>query len=227
MFRKLFGRGDGEPPRQEPTPDPFGALRWLDPGENPYGVRMLDCRSFTREMVSTTGDPALAQKFVELRRSDGSEHRGARPPEPIEAVCELVYPAEGGSADGPLVRAEQMEDKWDVYLYDGVLYFARSWSGELACIAPVTFTDSEARITSVVVGRHLAGDIPALAVRQVDYLVKSHLYRLEVPHPLPASLPPEPKEIALYSFSLYGRWASFATYEETIGAWPEGEGSGS
>src|SRR6185503_13037227 len=124
MFRKMFGRRGGEPPRQEPAPDPFAALPWLERHENPFGIRVLDCRPFTRGMISTTSDPAIARRFLELRQSDGSDQRGARPQEPVETACELVFPSDGRSAGGPLFKAQEMEDKWDVYLYDDVLYFA-------------------------------------------------------------------------------------------------------
>jgi hypothetical protein len=55
-----------------------------------------------------------------------------------------------------------------------------------------------------------------LAVRQVDYLLKSHLFGRVTPHPLPAGFPVEPRSIALYSFGAYGRRCAFATFADTV-----------
>jgi hypothetical protein len=108
-----------------------------------------------------------------------------------------------------------MEDKWDIYLYNGYLFFARSWTGDLIFRAKISFTSTQANITSVDADAEVASRNPDYIVQQVDFLVKSHLYKREVPHPLPADLPNEVQPIALYSFGQYGRWASFATYEDT------------
>lgn len=111
-----------------------------------------------------------------------------------------------------------MEDKWDIYLYDGHLYFARSWTGELTFRAKIEFKERQAIITNVQAGRAKVMDDPALAVRMVDFLVKSHLHRKEAPHPLPRGFPTDNKTIALCSFSEYGRWAYYASAEDTTNA---------
>jgi hypothetical protein len=46
-------------------------LRWISSSENPFGIRVLDCRSVSHNMVSTTSSPQIAAKFTELRSSDG------------------------------------------------------------------------------------------------------------------------------------------------------------
>ena len=124
-------------------------------------------------------------------------------------------PVPGGSRDGPLFVARQMEDKWDVYLYDGHLYFARSWTGDLVYRAAVEFRGDEAVVTGVEVGRARAGDDPGLAVRAVDFLLKSHVHGREAPHPLPRGLPEDTRALAVYSFGEYGRWAWYGSFEDT------------
>jgi hypothetical protein len=166
-------------------------------------------------MVSTTEDPNVATRFVELRKSTGKQYIGKLPPNAVTVQCELAYPHTGQCKDGPLFVAEVMEDKWDIYLYDGYVYFTRSWTGDLVFRAKISFTASQATITSIDANVQVASQSPTFIVRQVDFLVKSHLYKRQVPHPLPADLPNEIQSIALYSFSQYGRWASFATYEDT------------
>ena len=81
--------------------------------------------------------------------------------------------------------------------------FSRSWTGEVVYRAAVTFDDSRAVITNI---RTLRG--PAAAddpVAVVDYLVKSHLYGLIAPHPLVGAPAGSDKDIAMWSFSHYGR----------------------
>jgi hypothetical protein len=58
-------------------------------------------------------------------------------------------------------------------------------------------------------------DDPALAVRMVDFLMKTHLYRKECSHPFPQGIPDDKKTLALYSFSEYGRWAFYGSFEDT------------
>src|ERR1700682_3897273 len=104
----------------------FTTLTWLGPDENPFHLRVLDCRPFSTTMISATKDAAIAARFSQLRSASGEEHRGRHPEDAVVARCELSYPCNGESRDGPLFVAQQMEDKWDIYLYDGHLYFARS-----------------------------------------------------------------------------------------------------
>ena len=193
----------------------FKKLTWLDKTNNPFGILCLDCRAFSRPWLSTTKDPKVAAQFSELRKSSGKQHIGKLPPNVVSLACDLAYPHDGQSKDGPLFIAEVMEDKWEVYLYEGYLYFARSWTGDLVFRARINFTASQANITSIDADGQAASQNSTYIVRQVDFLVKSHLYRREVPHPLPEDLANDTQVIALFSFSQYGRWASFATYEDT------------
>lgn len=195
--------------------DSFSRLAWIEEGQSPYGVRILDCRSVSRSLLSMTKDASVAQRFAELRSSQGHSHRGRVPANAVQIGCDLRYPHDGEVKDGPVFIAEVMEDKWDIYLYDGYLYFARSWTGDLFCRAKIDFSGEKAVISSVEANPEMVGGDTALAVGQVDFLVKSHIYQREVPHPIPSDLRDDPKVIALFSFSQYGRWASFATYEDT------------
>lgn len=193
----------------------FEKLTWLDGKSNPFKVSCLDCRIFSRSMLSTTKDPNVATHFSELRKSRGEQYIGQLPPNTITVQCNLSYPHHGQSKDGPLFIAEVMEDKWDIYLYNSHLYFARSWTGDLVFRAKMDFNELKAIITFIDANAQVASQNSAYIAQQVDFLVKSHLYKQEVPHPLPSDLPNEVRAIALYSFVQYGRWASFASYEDT------------
>lgn len=195
--------------------DIFSQLVWLEPDQNPFGLRVLDCRPFSTTMISTTKDPNIAARFTHLRTASGEEHQGRHPEDALSVRCELTYPFNGESRNGPLFVAQQMEDKWDIYLYDGHLYFARSWTGELALRATIEFKEKEAVITEIETSRGKVIDDPALAVRMVDFLLKTHLFRKEAPHPFPQGIPEDKKTLALYFFSEYGRWAFYGSFEDT------------
>src|SRR5205085_2872653 len=150
-----------------------------------------------------------------LRAGDGREHRGQLPERATEYPCRLEYPGWDAAAEGPLFRADEMEDKWDVFHYDGRLYFADSWTGRLRLVA-----ETERAGDAVVVVRVFGPDSPPpmnppLAVQQADYLLKSHVFNAMIPHPVPPDVPPEPGQVATYSFVTYGRRAYFASYDDT------------
>jgi hypothetical protein len=54
----------------------------------------------------------------------------------------------------------------------------------------------------------------------VDFLVKSHMSNMVVPHPFPENKrDASPEELAHHSFSVFARRALFGTFEETKNIW--------
>lgn len=198
-----------------PDTSPATELKWLARDQNPFNLRCLDCRGFTRTMQSTTNDKRVASRFQELRRSLGTQHLGKKPENSIHVECHLRYPFTGGTKDGPLVTAKVMEDKWDIYLYQNNLYIARSWTGALVFRINVEFQEPTVTISGFDASPGAVKEGDWLAVSEVDFLMKSHIFRREAPHSLPPSVVDDMYGIAAYSFQAYGRWASFATFEDT------------
>lgn len=206
------------------------ALRWLEPQQNAWGLRVLDCRPLTLTSTLITDDARIAESFANLRQSDGSQHKGISPANASRLECDLHFPFNGESLDGPLFLADVMEDKWDIYLYDGHLYFARSWSGDLRLRAKIDFKAPDARIPWVEAELRDDYQDPVFVISAVDFLMKSHLYGREVPHPVPELFADDPETIARFSMTQFGRWASFAKVGDTtdipmtdddIGGWPD------
>lgn len=163
-------------------------------------------------MVSTTRSAEIATEFARLRSSRGDEYKGRRPRGAGTVSCSLTYVCPERPLDGPLFKSEEMEDKWDIYLFNDVLYFARSWTGDLLFCADTRFESDRMQLTCIVVdGGHAA----EFALRVVDYLVKSHILCRNALHPLPPELPKVADNIAAYSFSMFGRRCSFGTYADT------------
>jgi len=195
--------------------DAFSKVSWLEAHQNRFGIRVLDFRSFSKSALCFSPDYDTAEKFLKLRNSSGENYRNLLPKNTLHIRCNLKYHFEEKLPDGPVFIAKVMQDRWDVYLYDGFLYFTNSWSGELLIRAKVDFKNSEFFVSAIDICSDLAKHDKPLAIRQADYLIKSYLCRNEAPNPLPKYMPNDPKQIALYSFSLYGRMGSYATYEDT------------
>ena len=195
--------------------DPRSAVRWISAADNPFGVDILDCRVFSESMIAVTGDPAVAQSYMTLRGASGEDHRGHTPADSKTCECDLRYTRNESPPDGPIFKAQSMEDKWDIYFLGGYLYFARSWTGDLGYRAKVVFRDDCTNVTAIDAPTALFDPDPSYPIAAVDFLIRSHLYRLPVPHPLPKSLSQNPAELAVYSFGQFGRYARFGTFADT------------
>ncbi len=227
MFQRLrafFGKKEkdqGEVHAPSGGQDPYANLLWLEPSDTPLGVRALDCRPVAFGMLCFTKERAVAQRYNELRLSSGEQVQGQAPLSPLKVPCDLRYPHNGTEVpDGCAFRAECMEDKWDAFLFKGYLYLTRSWTGELVYKAKIDFAEDAVQVSEIEANDTSCDHSPQLAVRQLDFLIRSHLTHLPVAHPVPESVPPEPRQIALYSFTTYGRRGLFASYDDTTAGKP-------
>jgi hypothetical protein len=200
----------------EPTLIP----RWLakDDPANPFNVGGFDCLRYVNSLRATTQDEKIAESFLSLRKADGVEYQGKLPEPAVEIECDLRYAYPGEVAEGMLFKSSQMEEKWDIYLYGDRIYFCRSWTGALVFVARFSATGSEIVISHIWAASEAVEPESHLAVLQVDYLIKNHLFGRPVPHPLPESVPHEPEAVGAYSFAQYGNKCCFGSYEDTTTA---------
>lgn len=210
MFRRE------EPQRSAP-------FEWLEPGSgNPFGVRVLDVRPYTQTMLSTTPNPEIASRFVELRGSNGSGLVSSSVEDFASTSCDLHLPLPAALADGSLFKAQAMEDKWDIYSFDSVLYFARSWTGQLIHRAKYRTSGDEMMITAI----ESAPDHSQLADQVVFFLLVSHVLGRPFPSPILDYFRGDSEKIALGSYNAFGRYALFASESDvTTLMIPEGGGS--
>ena len=188
------------------------AARFVPATENVHGVDLWDCAVFTSSMISVTSELSMASQFARLRASQGNEYRNQLPRDASASVCTLAYPVPQSFAEGPLFKASEMEDKWDVYFFDPHIYFVRSWSGQLIYRATVRFEDQHMAITGIECA---GGHASEFGRRTVDYLVKSHVLGAVALHPLPDTLPADPMQVAVSSFATFGRRCAYGTYVDT------------
>lgn len=112
-LKGLFRRTPAEPPKETAAP----VYKWYEVGpENPFGIRILDVRPLTQYVVATTTDKSLADKYGQLRHSDGREAIGAEIPESTWLEVDLRFPHNGAALEGIAFKAASMDEKWDIYI---------------------------------------------------------------------------------------------------------------
>ncbi len=120
--------------------------------------------------------------------------------------------------EGAGPRAKEMEDKWDIYCWNNIMYFARSWTGEVVYKAHINVSETKFSIYKIeyVESKYTLSDT-TLVIDDVHFIVISYLFGKIFPHRIPRSLVND-SEIALYSFSQFGRNCWYATHESIIDA---------
>lgn len=90
--------------------------------------------------MPTTSDPAIAQSFLDHRHSDGRQYLAIAPlPHRVPGSITITTP--NSPPKGALFRAQEMEDKWDIFHLGGRLHAARSWTGQLHYQCKISFED--------------------------------------------------------------------------------------
>ena len=192
-------------------------VRWLaarDPS-NRFGIEGYDCSEYVRSLFSTAMNPDIARSFLNGRSSSGDEYHGKYPEKAVAVDCDLRYELTEPVDGGTVFRAVAMEDKWDIFLKDGRLIFCRSWTGSLEMLAEVDLTPSSLAVTRVWASPEFGNDDPNLSVRQVDFLIRSHILGRAAPHPLPLHLPRNAQHVGNYSYGHFGRNCVFGSFEDT------------
>ncbi len=203
------------PRRGEETPQQ-PAVRWLSATESPFGVSVLDCRPLTQNRVAGTASQEIAARFVRLRAWLGEELGNRQFSTAVPVPDGLRYPFKGvAQPDGPVFKSRTMEEKWDLYLRAGRLYFVRSWTGDPYYVAQLSWRTDDWGITQAWQADTLEDDVQR-SIQVIDYLVKSHLYNLAAPHPLRAALRGDDQALALASFADFGRRALYGTFDDLI-----------
>lgn len=184
-------------------------LRWHERGpRNPFGVRFLDCRAVTWNLISTTGDPQIAALYTALRGSDGRDLIEQPIEDAVRVATSLRLPHNGAALEGIVSKSDTMEVKWDIYIYDSVFLFARSWTGEMRYRAVASVGATEITMSEVECRR----DEADLAVSAVYFLLATHAMGRVLPHQIPAEMATaDPMAIAQWSFAQYGRLGCYAT----------------
>lgn len=192
-------------------------FKWYELGEeNPFNKKILDIRGFTQTVLSFTSDKKIAELFSKQRHSNGQEFIDIKLKGSKTIQASLEYPHDGSELKGAGYKAGSMEDKWDIYFWDNIMYLTRSWTAELIYKAHITVSENSIEITQI---EYLENDYteadPSLVVDNVHFIVLSHAFGRPFPHRVPETLVNE-EEIARYSFDQFGHNCWYATYDKII-----------
>lgn len=190
---------------------------WLEVGEhNPFNKRILDIKGFTQHVLAFTKDKYVAELFNKQRLSIGQELTNTKIPESKTINVNLVYPHNGSKIEGTAYKAKCMEDKWDIYAWNNIIYLTRSWTGEVVYKAFINVTDNSFEIQNIEYrpDEYNKND-QSLVVNNVHFLLKTLAFGAIYPHKVPVVLTSE-KDIALYSFSQFGHNCWYASYNDIL-----------
>lgn len=195
-------------------------MKWIEANDNPYKLKVFDCREYAINRISTTQNEEVAKNFSSTRQSDGKEYIGRFPNNGAKVEVDLnfyskILPGfENGIVDGVLFKAKTMEEKWDIYKYANFIFYVRSWTGEIVYFSNYIETDTGFKVDLIVLDDNKINETdPHFEFRVVEFLIHSHILKLTVPHPIPKTLENDPDKIAAYSFSMFGNRGYFATYD--------------
>lgn len=188
--------------------------RWIEAENSPFGVRIFDCRAIATAMTASSTDADAAHQFMALRESDGSHLFGKRPSNPVRVDVSMSYPIDLKDLPdrGMIFRAASMEEKWDIAIDDGVLSFARSWTGDVVYNCDIRRENDVYLVSTLVLSDDLIeNDDVSYHVHVVNFLLWSHVFDIVYPHPLPHGADSDEDSILMSSFSAFGKRGWFAT----------------
>ncbi|SHE46638.1 hypothetical protein [Pedobacter caeni] len=190
---------------------------WHEVGkDNPFNKQILDIRSFTQHMLSFTKEKYVAELFNKQRHSIGRELINTKIPKSKTINVSLVYPHNGSKIEGAAYKANCMEDKWDIYGWDNIIYLTRSWTGEVVYKAFIKVTDASFEIQKIEYTPDVYSENDqSLVVNDVHFLIKTLALGAIYPHKVPTVLTNE-KDIAIYSFNRFGHNCWYATYYDIL-----------
>lgn len=212
FLKKLFGKNKpGETKVSEEE------LPWIDATENPWNLRLLDLRSISQTMISTSQDPKMASNAISYRSEDGTIFWSQMPDKDRSIPSNLVFPVDGKLAPGVLFIPERMEHKWAIYFDGEFLIFVRSWLRQVFVVAK-TRQENNQLIVENILGEFSPGETEAFTNAYLNFLLISHAIGEIVPAPLPKELEPDTKNAALWAFSNYGNMADIGVFNENFRA---------
>ena len=203
----LTGAGPDFRVRSRTMDQLLATVRRVESSRNPFGVPVFDCRDFATSVLANAAEP-IPQETTILPPPE----RDTLPDGVVSLNCSLTYPLGEVPPEGLLFTARTMQDKWHIYHDDGRLIFTRSWTGDPLFMAEFDAAPPVVTVRKVHAYPGAFDGGPTLAVGIVDFLIKSHLFRVSVPHPLPEELPEIPSLVATWSFNHFGRWGHYATW---------------
>ena len=169
-------------------------------------------------MVSTTKDLSIAENYTASRADDGRRYIGSSPENATSLSVNLRYPHNGSELNGIVFKSPRMEVKWDIYAYDGWLYFVRSWTSDL--IQKVRFSTTQDLLVLEEIEVNAAfGEVEGeqIAAQNTHSMLLTHALGRVWPYYIPDAMAAEGDDhIARYLFAQFGPMATIATRRNVL-----------
>lgn len=213
-IEKLENAKPGEDISLENEEVPHYESRWVTEDETPFKMKLFDCREFALHMFSNTTDKNILEKYLAMQSSDGREYIENNFENAIRIKCNINFPfADIDLPNGILFRSEMMEEKWNLYKYDGHIFYVRSWTGELRYVSDYEKTEEGFAINEIAINREaFTENKVSFYVDEVHFLLISHALGYMIPHPLPPDVQDIPDEIMKFSFGEFGNRGYFGYF---------------
>ncbi|MGI9213048.1 MAG: ankyrin repeat domain-containing protein [Methylococcaceae bacterium] len=186
-------------------------LQWIEALNNPWGIRLLDLRPITQDMMSACPDPQMAINAQSYQADDGMSFIHDMPDSGNEITAHLIFNIDKMLAPGVLYIPHEMEHKWAIYYYDNRIIFVRSWLRKVMVVADTTQDNGRLYIHKIMGQFSEEGD-PDFIRSIVKFLLITHVIGEDFPAPLPKCLSSDLESAGLWAMSLYGIMARVGTF---------------
>jgi len=187
-------------------------IPWIEAADTPWGVRVLDVRAVTQNMISTSSDPDCAANAISFDHEDGSTFENAAPVLPRVIGSMIPFRVEAPLPDAALFRPRVMEHKWAIFHRRSRLLFVRSWTRKLHVVADLAAQNGSVAITRLNGVFIDTEEHPLFTTMMADFLLRSHVLGMVYPAPLPEGMEESPVEAAMWCFQMFGNRALCATH---------------
>ena len=217
FLKKLFGKGKEEHKTADNTSNKVENendfdLKWIEPTENPWNVKVLDLRPISQTMLSTSKDALKASNAMSYGQDDGISFIGKQPQSDRVTTAEIAFKTDGKLLFGALFIPSAMEQKWAIYYHNNQLIFIRSWLREVFVVADTIQEDNKLVVTKIY-GEFVGEDSGAFTKAVLSFLICSHVLGDVVPAPLPDWMISDTNAAGLWAFSTYGNMAHIGYFD--------------
>lgn len=213
IFKKLFGGNKKSNPKQEEKKTNEYDLKWINPEQNPWGLKILDLRPISQTMLSSSKDPKMAINAISYNQEDGTTFRDYFPKSERIISSSLTIPVDGKLEEGVLFNPSTMENKWAIYFMNGRLIFIRSWLREAFVVAKTEQENNQLKITQIT-GGFTDQESPKMTESILMFLLFSHALNEIIPAPIPKELSDNTDHAGMWAFSAYGNMAHLGYFGE-------------
>lgn len=210
FFKNLFGRKKKQPESLDNI-----QLQWINAEDTPWNIRVLDLRSLTQDVITTSQNEQMAINAVSYGGEDGTSFYHSKPEDNTTIHINLVLNTDKKLQPGVMFTPDTMEHKWAIF-YDGInLIFVRSWLRQVFFTAKTSQKENELIIESIT-GGFSDNESDDFKKAFINFLLISHCTPEHVPAPLPKHFEADHKSAGYWAFSAYGNKVHFSTFDETF-----------